>query len=157
MVSGSDDKTVRIWNVITGKVETKLEGHRDAVNSVAFSQDGSKVVSGSVDKTVWIWNIKTGVSEIMTTPIIILPDMSVVNRLEDGFHIIYPLQQLTSTTYPMLSILDNRQWIVGTLHGCWIPSSYCNFTSFSFFGSKLCLEYGSGHVVILDVTSMVVL
>jgi WD40 repeat protein len=37
----------RIWNVTTGKVEAELKGHTDWVMSVAFSQDGSRVVSGS--------------------------------------------------------------------------------------------------------------
>jgi WD40 repeat protein len=49
-VSGSDDKTVRIWNVTTGEVEAELKGHTDLVTSVSFSQDGSQVVSGSMDK-----------------------------------------------------------------------------------------------------------
>ena len=35
------------------KVEADLEVHTSAVMSVAFSQDGSKVVSGSCDKTVY--------------------------------------------------------------------------------------------------------
>ena len=40
VVSGSSDKTVRIWNVTTGKVEAELRGHTNQVMSVAFSQDG---------------------------------------------------------------------------------------------------------------------
>ncbi|EDQ99583.1 ectomycorrhiza-induced ankyrin-domain/NACHT-domain containing protein [Laccaria bicolor S238N-H82] len=60
VVSGSSDRTVRIWNVMTGGVEAELKGHTDQVNSVAFSQDGSRVVSGSHDETVRIWNVMTG-------------------------------------------------------------------------------------------------
>ena len=40
VVSGSYDKTVRIWNATTGEVEAELKGHTDWVMSVAFSQDG---------------------------------------------------------------------------------------------------------------------
>jgi WD40 repeat protein len=54
VVSGSFDKTVRIWNATTGKVEAELKGHTHWVMSVAFSQDGSQVVSGSLDNTVRI-------------------------------------------------------------------------------------------------------
>jgi WD40 repeat protein len=40
VVSGSDDKTVRLWDAATGTVLQTLEGHSDTVNSVAFSPDG---------------------------------------------------------------------------------------------------------------------
>jgi len=52
VVSGSDDRTVRIWNVTMGEVEAEVKGHTDSVMSVAFSQEGSRVVSGSYDKTI---------------------------------------------------------------------------------------------------------
>jgi WD40 repeat protein len=50
VVSGSDDQSVRIWNVTTGEVEAELKGHTDSVTSVSLSQDGSRVVSGSMTK-----------------------------------------------------------------------------------------------------------
>ncbi|KAF7344134.1 Mycorrhiza-induced WD40-repeat domain protein [Mycena venus] len=60
IVSGSDDETARIWNAATGDMQVELEGHTGKVNSVAFSQDSSRVVSGSGDKTVRIWSTATG-------------------------------------------------------------------------------------------------
>ncbi|KAF5332898.1 hypothetical protein D9758_017892 [Tetrapyrgos nigripes] len=61
VVSGSADYTIRIWDIQTGQqVGESLEGHRDRVNSVAFSPDGRHVVSGSDDNTVRIWDIQTG-------------------------------------------------------------------------------------------------
>ena len=60
VVSGSKDKTVRIWDAKTGKNIQTLNGHADAVTCVCFSPDGSQVVSGSEDKTVRIWDAKTG-------------------------------------------------------------------------------------------------
>ena len=60
IVSGSNDKTVKIWNAATGDVESTLLGHSGRVTSVAFSVDGSRIVSGSGDKTVKIWNAATG-------------------------------------------------------------------------------------------------
>ena len=60
VVSGSSDKTVRIWDINTGELLKTLEGHTYNVNSVAITPDGTKVVSGSSDKTVRIWDINTG-------------------------------------------------------------------------------------------------
>jgi WD40 repeat protein len=40
VVSGSDDKTVRLWDTVTGVALKTLEGHSHYVNSVAFSPDG---------------------------------------------------------------------------------------------------------------------
>ena len=63
VVSGSIDKTVRIWNVVTGECEAELVGHSDSVNAVIFSPDGSHIVSGSDDNTMRIWNVVMGESE----------------------------------------------------------------------------------------------
>jgi hypothetical protein len=40
VVSGSGDRTVRVWDAATGKEVQKLEGHSDVVTSVAFSPVG---------------------------------------------------------------------------------------------------------------------
>ena len=58
IVSGSDDQTVRVWN-IEFKNELRRFHHEGWVNSVAFSPDGTNVVSGSDDKSFRLWNIQT--------------------------------------------------------------------------------------------------
>ncbi|HEY9600008.1 MAG TPA: WD40 repeat domain-containing protein, partial [Allocoleopsis sp.] len=61
IVSGSGDKTVRLWDATTGKpIGQPLTGHKDFVYSVAFSPDGKRIVSGSRDKTVRLWDATTG-------------------------------------------------------------------------------------------------
>ena len=59
-MSGSDDRSVRVWSVATGTTLQTLEGHSGSVNSVVFSPDGESVASGSNDETVRIWNTATG-------------------------------------------------------------------------------------------------
>ena len=61
IVSGSYDRTVRLWDARTGQpIGQPLQGHGDKVNSVAFSPDGQRIVSGSEDKTVRLWDARTG-------------------------------------------------------------------------------------------------
>ena len=59
IASGSDDRTIRIWDTKSGKDIRKLEGHSDSVRSVAFSSDGSRIASGSDDHTIRIWDTKS--------------------------------------------------------------------------------------------------
>ena len=63
VVSASDDKTLRLWNVATGECEQTLAGHSSTVWSAGFSPDGTKVVSASDDKTLRLWNVATGECE----------------------------------------------------------------------------------------------
>jgi WD40 repeat protein len=59
-VSGSDDGTVRVWNLATGRVQAKLPGHDRRVLAVAVTADGTLAVSGSDDGTVRVWNLASG-------------------------------------------------------------------------------------------------
>jgi len=61
IVSGSTDRTIRVWNAATGeKVAGPFTGHADSVISVAFSPDGQRIASGSSDETTRVWNANTG-------------------------------------------------------------------------------------------------
>ncbi|KAG2745398.1 hypothetical protein P692DRAFT_20743568, partial [Suillus brevipes Sb2] len=57
IVSGSWDKTLRLWNAATGKpLGEPLVGHAEWVLSVSFSPDGTRIASGSLDQTIRLWS-----------------------------------------------------------------------------------------------------
>ncbi|KAI9783534.1 MAG: hypothetical protein M1839_003704 [Geoglossum umbratile] len=60
VVSGSFDKTVRLWDTSTGAQLQTFQGHSNQVYSVAFSPDGKLVASGSWDETIRLWDTSTG-------------------------------------------------------------------------------------------------
>lgn len=60
LVSGSLDKTARVWSVSRQELLRTFSGHTGEVYCVAVSPDGSWAVSGSADTTVCIWMIDTG-------------------------------------------------------------------------------------------------
>jgi len=64
IVSGTWEKTVRIWDAVTGRpLGTPLSGHTDGVWDVAIGNVGNRdlVISASRDNTVRIWDAATGV------------------------------------------------------------------------------------------------
>ena len=56
-LSGSKDKTIKLWDIDTGQCIRTFNGHMDDVSSVCFSPDGKSALSGSSDKTLKLWNI----------------------------------------------------------------------------------------------------
>ena len=66
IVSGSRDKTVKVWDAADGPGDSSPSRDTPAsVSSVAFSPDGKRLVSGSWDKTVKVWDAATG-QELLT-------------------------------------------------------------------------------------------
>ena len=59
LVSGSYDKTIRLWDVENGKLLLTLEGHTDAVYAMVVLPCG-KLATSSADKSIRIWDTKKG-------------------------------------------------------------------------------------------------
>lgn len=67
------DRMVRIWNASTGKLVRELSGHREWINAVSFTPDGTRLLSAgggnpedwggfgsSGDRSLWLWEVSSG-------------------------------------------------------------------------------------------------
>jgi WD40 repeat protein len=59
-VSASRDKTLKVWDVESGRLIHTLEGHSGWNISVALSSDGQLAASAANDKTLNVWDLASG-------------------------------------------------------------------------------------------------
>jgi WD40 repeat protein len=62
LASGSDDKTIRLWDPATGACERVFEGHQGWVRALTVLGDG-RLASGSRDNTIRLWDPASGACE----------------------------------------------------------------------------------------------
>ena len=60
IASGSEDRTIKVWDTESGVELATLKGHTREVWSVAFSPDGKRIASASLDNTIKLWNAESG-------------------------------------------------------------------------------------------------
>lgn len=60
LVSGSYDCSVRVWNLCTGTLVHRLQGHTQKVYSVVLDTERNQCMSGSMDASVRIWSLEDG-------------------------------------------------------------------------------------------------
>ena len=66
--SAGFDKTIRLWDTLTGKIVMRLKGHTVSIRSIAFSSDGRFIASGGGwigiagrdDIVVGLWDVTSG-------------------------------------------------------------------------------------------------
>lgn len=51
---------IQLWETSSRTVIRKLEGHKEAVFTIAFTPDGLWLLSGGVDRTLRVWDVATG-------------------------------------------------------------------------------------------------
>jgi WD40 repeat protein len=60
VATASKDKSIKLWELESGREIRSFLGHEKTVNNIAFTSDGNYLLSASQDKTVKAWNIVTG-------------------------------------------------------------------------------------------------
>jgi serine/threonine protein kinase len=62
IATGSEDKTVRIWDTVTGVPLTTLASINDGVDRIIFTPNGDRIITGTGCKGngVQVWNANTG-------------------------------------------------------------------------------------------------
>jgi len=65
IVTGSWDRTAKVWEAASGRELLTLKGHNHYVSSAAFSPDGQRIVTGSWDHTAKVWEAAGG-CELLT-------------------------------------------------------------------------------------------
>jgi tetratricopeptide (TPR) repeat protein len=60
LASGSNDQTIKLWEVASGGLKQTLGGRRNWVLSVAFSPDGRLLASADLDNTIKLWDVASG-------------------------------------------------------------------------------------------------
>ena len=150
IVSASDDHTARIWYTATGNCQAELKEHSRSCHSTVFSPNGRHIVSESYDHTARIWNTAAGdcqaelkdYSAFINSAI--FPSHGVVFiHGSCGQHLL--LQSL------FLDIHEDAITHTANLQRIWIPPPFRNPLCISYHMSKICLAYGSGEVLVLEV------
>lgn len=68
VISSSFDKTMRLWDLRSGKCVREFKGHNKEVWTVSFSSDNRQIFSGGADKTMYLWNTLAECKMTSSTP-----------------------------------------------------------------------------------------
>jgi WD40 repeat protein len=60
VISGSEDRTARLWDAATGQEVRVMKGHTAAVTCAALDGKGERLVTASRDRTVRVWDVSRG-------------------------------------------------------------------------------------------------
>lgn len=102
LATGSEDSTLKIWDMEEGQCVKELHDHKSAVTSIAFSIDGSMMCTGGQDYTINLYKTEDFVLErtFNTTGIVLAiswsPDQNYFSAIYDSFLLIVNVKKVMS-------------------------------------------------------------
>ncbi|KAL7917824.1 hypothetical protein ACQKWADRAFT_273276 [Trichoderma austrokoningii] len=134
LASGSDDKTVTVWDANSGACLQTLEGHHGWVYSVAFSPNGQRLASGSDDNTVRVWDANSG---------------ACLQTLEGHNGLVNSVAFSPDGHYGQYGISSDKTWIMKDHKPLiWLPVQY-RPTASAVFRATVVIGCSSGRVLIM--------
>ena len=82
LASGSDDSTIRLWDVTTGTETACLEGHEGSIQALCLLANGRLIASRSDDRTIRLWDFATSI-QVKCLPLYVYSGRSLC-ALRDG-------------------------------------------------------------------------
>lgn len=145
IVSGSHDKTIKLWNAATGELQQTLGDCSHLVYTVAFSPDGQTVVSGSYDNITKLWNAATG--ELQQTLEGYSHSFTAV-----AFHTREGTDTSPTSNQAASQISLAEQWVyMNDEKVMWRPYEYSRYSCCCTKEGALALGYPSGRVFIIQL------
>ncbi|MGF7237112.1 MAG: P-loop NTPase fold protein, partial [Frankia sp.] len=134
IITGGEDRTVRVWDAATGRLQTTLTGHTGTVMAVAVTPDGRHIITGSHDGTVRVWERPGGQLQTTLTghtdlvrSVVVTPDgRQIITGSHDGTARVWDradgqlqttLTGHTGRVLPVAVTPDGRQIITGSQDG----------------------------------------
>ncbi|TFG03704.1 MAG: DUF4062 domain-containing protein [Promethearchaeota archaeon] len=143
ILTASEDKTLKLWDVETGREVKSYIGHNDAVNACRFSPDGSRFISGSADKTLKLWDVNTG--QIIWTFLGHTDSVLRCNFSADGKKVISASKDMTVKMWDVETGKEVRTFIGHT--------NKVNDCAFSPDGSKIISASEDGYLKLWNVNN----
>jgi WD40 repeat protein len=142
LVSASSDRTVKVWEISSGRLLRALAGHSEHVYSVSVTPDGTRGVSGAADGSARLWDLTTGVE---------LRSLATTGSLALGVKITADGRRVVSATPESVQVWDAETGDL--LHS--FPGGPHNTNCLELIGGerRAIVALGNGDLVVLDISA----
>jgi len=149
IASASDDTTIKIWDVHTGKCQHTLIGHTASVNALIALANG-RIASGSTDHTIKIWDVSgkcvrtLNGHKLCINALAVLPNGHLASGSDDG-----TIRIWDTSNGKCISTFEEHVGAVYVLvvlpNGCLVSGSWDDIVRFWDMSTGACIHTLKGH------------